>query len=250
MISPFSNRQVNGNGDYLLLLNPDTIVLDGAIDKLVAFAGEKPEAAIWGGRTLFGDSSLNPASCWSRQTIWSLFCQALGLTTLFRQTNFFNPEGIGGWNREGQCQVDIVSGCFLLIRRKFWERLGGFDQKFFMYGEEADLCLRAAKAGARPMVSSDATIIHYGGASERVRVDKLLRLFRAKALLVSIHFSKNTHGLGIFLLALFPLSRSLVHALLGACGRKKSKENARIWYQAWQRRSEWISHPQTDKNEI
>ena len=103
-------------GDMLLLLNPDTVVLNEALDHLYAFASQYPQAGIWGGRTLFGNGSLNPASCWSRQTLWSLFSQALGLSSLFRHSSIFNADGIGGWDRDGIRAVDIVSGCFLLLR--------------------------------------------------------------------------------------------------------------------------------------
>ena len=73
-------------------------------------------------------------------------------------------------------EVDIVSGCFLLITRELWNRLGGFDPVFLMYGEDADLCLRARKLGARPMVTPEATIVHYGGASEACQAGKLEKL--------------------------------------------------------------------------
>ena len=69
-------------GEYFLLLNTDTVVLDGAIDKLMAFSRQRPEARIWGGRTLFGDGKLNPNSCFNRITPWSAFCLATGLTRL------------------------------------------------------------------------------------------------------------------------------------------------------------------------
>ena len=65
-------------GDYILLLNPDTVVLDGAIDKLVAFADRTPAAGVWGGRTLYADGSLNAGSCNSLQTLWSIFCRTIG----------------------------------------------------------------------------------------------------------------------------------------------------------------------------
>src|SRR5690606_35725860 len=117
-----------------------------------------------------------------------VFCVATGLSSLFRGSSLFNPEGYGGWKRDTVREVDIVSGCFFLIRRELWERLGGFDPAFFMYGEEADLCLRARKLGARPMVTPEATIVHYGGASERVRADKMVRLLQAKALLIRRHW--------------------------------------------------------------
>ncbi len=168
-------------GDYILLLNPDTLVLDHAIDRLVAFAGRVPEAGIWGGRTLYDDGSLNPFSCWGRMTAWSLTCRLLGLTAIFRSSEFFNPEVYGAWPRDSEREVDIVTGCLFLIARETWDRLGGFDPAFVMYGEEVDLCLRARAAGLRPAITPEATIIHYRGASEKVRSDKMVRLLRSKS---------------------------------------------------------------------
>lgn len=236
-----NNRAIEqADGEFLLLLNPDTVVLDGAIDKLIDFAGQNPAAGIWGGRTQFADLTLNPASCWSRQTLWSLVSQALGLSSIFRRSNMFNPEGIGGWNREGEREVDIVSGCFLLIRRELWQKLNGFHPDFFMYGEEADLCLRARSFGARPIVTSAATIIHYGGASERVRADKMVRLLKAKCLLIKRHFSPGVISPGVALLAAWPLSRWLAHAFLAGLGRSQSRESTQVWREIWIRKKEWV----------
>jgi GT2 family glycosyltransferase len=222
-------------GDFLLLLNPDTVVQDGAIDRLLAFAEARPQARIWGGRTVFGDGSLNPASCWRRMTLWNIFCRTAGLTGLFPGSNLFNSEAMGGWDRETEAQVDIVSGCFLLIRREDWQQLGGFDPVFRMYGEEADLCLRATRdLGAAPRVTPDATIVHHGGASERVRVDKLVRLMRAKMELIHRHIPPNQKRLAGNLFRLWPLSRVLAFRLL-----RKRDESAAIWHELWARRAEW-----------
>lgn len=230
----------NATGEYLLLLNPDTIILDHAIDKLVAFAKNYPHAGVWGGRTLFADRSLNPSSCWQRQTAWGLVSQALGLSSLFRRSSLFNPEGIGGWDRQGIREVDIVSGCFLLIRRDLWEKLEGFHPEFFMYGEEADLCLRAREFGASPMVTSEATIIHYGGVSETVRADQLVKLLKAKMLLIKRHFGPFSQFIGMLLLSCWPYTRYLVHSLLKTLGRKSSLESAKVWNEVWHRRQEWF----------
>lgn len=226
-------------GDLLLLLNPDTVILDGAIDLLVAFADRYPACEIWGGRTLFKDGSLNPTSCWGRQTVWSLFCQATGLSVMFKHTNVFNPEGMGGWKREGMRAVDIVTGCFLMIRRELWATLGGFKEEFFMYGEEADLCLRAHKLGVQPMVTSEATIVHYGGASERVLADKLVRLLKAKRLLIDMHFSPAARQIGRWLLFLWPVRRYCIHAVLAAGGRRASIEARDAWLEAVRRYRDW-----------
>ena len=137
-------------GEFLLLLNPDTVVLNGAIDTLMAFARANPGAGIWGGRTVFADGTLNPTYCWKRQTAWSAFCCGTGLSSLFRGSRVLDPEAMGAWNRDQAPEVDIVSGCFLLITRALWDTLGGFDPAFFMYGEEADMCLRAREHEQRP----------------------------------------------------------------------------------------------------
>lgn len=229
------------NGDYLLLLNPDTVVLDNAIGKLLQNAESHAEAKIWGGRTLFGDLSLNPASCWAKQTVWSLFSQASGLSSLFRKSTLLNPEGIGGWNRDGNRHVDIVSGCFLLIRKELWDELNGFHPDFFMYGEEADLCLRAKKLGADPIVFSDATIIHYGGASDTVRIEKMVKLLKAKALLIERHFSPATAWIGLNLLLLWPFSRLLMHSLVSLGYRQPYLEKRNVWQAIWQKRKTWLS---------
>jgi GT2 family glycosyltransferase len=228
-------------GDYLLLLNPDTLVFDQAINKLLAFAKLNPKAGIWGGRTLFADHSLNPASCWHQQTLWSLLCQALGLSSLFRRSSFFNLEGMGGWDRQGVREVDIVSGCFFLITKTLWQRLGGFHPDFFMYGEEADLCLRAKQLGANPMVTSDATIIHYGGASETIRSDKLVKLIKAKMLLIRRHFTPAAIFPGIVLLACWPLSRYAIHIIASLFGRSASTQAREVWGEVWRRRKEWLA---------
>jgi len=146
----------------VLLLNPDTVVLSGAVDKLLAFAVLRPEAGIWGGRTLHADGRLNPASCWWRMTLWSLFCRTSGLSAVFAGSGVFNPENIGHWPRDAERRVDIVSGCFLLIGRDTWDQLGGFDPVFHMYGEEADLCLRGIAKGLQPMITQKPRLCTMG----------------------------------------------------------------------------------------
>lgn len=227
-------------GRYVLLLNPDTVVLDRAIDKLVAFAEANKPALVWGGRTLFADGSLNPASCWARMTPWNLLCRITGLTGVFPQSELFNSEAYGGWPRDSVRHVDIVSGCFFLMKHSVWTALGGFDPIFFMYGEEADLCLRARRIGARPLVTPEATIIHLGGASEATRTAKMVKLLAAKASLISRHWSVLTRDAGLHVLALWPLSRWIAFAAAGRLrGRAQDLATAAVWREIWERRAEW-----------
>lgn len=227
-------------GRYVLLLNPDTVVLEGAIDKLVAFADDNKQALIWGGRTVFGDHSLNPASCWRKMGLWNQLCRVVGLTGLYPNSEWFNSEAFGGWQRDTVRQVDIVSGCFFLMPTTVWTALGGFDPVFFMYGEDADLCLRAARIGAKPMITPDAEIVHYGGASEATRAAKMVKLLAAKVTLIDRHWPEPFNDVGRALLMGWPLSRWLALAIAGrAAGREDLNARAAVWKDIWDQRIDW-----------
>lgn len=226
------------SGEWLLLLNPDTVVQDGAIDRLLTFARAHPEASIFGGRTVFGNGRLNPGSCWRRPTPWSVFCVSTGISSIFPRSEMFSPESYGAWQRDSVREVDIVSGCFLLIRRELWNELGGFDPAFFMYGEESDLCLRARRAGHRCMICPEASIIHYGGASERVRADKMVRLFRAKSLLFHRHWAPVWRRFGVCCLDAWSLTRLAGFAMLRTVRREKN-EAYQTWRKVWGCREQW-----------
>lgn len=230
----------SARGRLLLLLNPDTVVLDGAIDRIVSFAARRPDAGVWGGRTVFADRSLNPSSCWGRPTLRSLAFQACGLSTAFPRSAFLNPEGIGGWKRDTERAVDIVSGCFLLIGRDLWERLGGFDRRFFMYGEDADLCLRAAALGARPAVTPDATIVHLGGRSEAVRADKIVRLYTARMQLLDRHLPGFRASAGRWLQRGNVLRRWFLWTARATFGNARARDAARVFSEVWARRRQWL----------
>ncbi|MBL6720958.1 MAG: glycosyltransferase family 2 protein [Planctomycetes bacterium] len=202
-------------GEYLLLLNPDTEVLDRAIDRLLEFARTRPQAGIWGGRTLFKDRSLNPASCWQRITPWSTVCMATGLRAVFKESNLFNPEGIGGWRRDSEREVDIVVGCFLLTRLETWRALGGFDLRYFMYGEEADLCLRARALGCRPAITPEAEIIHLVGASSPDDTRKEALITKARVTLVRTHWPAWQVPFGLSMFWTWALLKAVAARLRG-----------------------------------
>ena len=223
----------HARGEYLLLLNPDTLVLGNAVDRLLAFARANPAAQIWGGRTLNADRTLNPTCCWRRMTLWNVFCRTSGLSGLFPRSELFNAEAYGGWPRDTVREVDIITGCFLMIRRDFWTALGGFDSTYFMYGEEADLCLRAARQGARPLFTPKAEIVHYDGASDTVRAERMVRILRAKVQVIRDHFPALLRPAGLALFRLWPFSRRI------AASAVRRDEKARIWDEVWKRRAEW-----------
>ena len=225
-------------GEFLLLLNPDTVVLNGAIQRALEFARANSWASIVGGRTFFPTGRLNPNSCHGRPTPWSLLCMGTGVSRLFRRSRLFDPESLGPWLRDTVRRVDAVSGCFLLIPRALWEELHGFDESFFMYGEDTDLCLRAAQAGHACAICPQATLIHYGAASERVRPDKMVRLFRAKMQLIRKHSRASDVWKGAAGLRMWAFTRMTVTAALCRVRPEYAATHA-AWREVWRRRSEF-----------
>jgi GT2 family glycosyltransferase len=231
----------SARGTYLLLLNPDTRILDAAVEKLVAFAEARQEAGLYGGLTLYPDGTLNRSSCWNRPTLWSAFCQGIGFSALFPSSPLLNPEPVRLGDEPEELEVDIISGGFLLIRRSLWTELGGFDPVFFMYGEDFDLSLRAAARGARPRVTLGARIIHHGGASERAQGDRLVRLLRSKAQVFERHWPPGRARAGKGMLALWALTRRLAYGALAAMRVESASAPAEAWAEAWRRRGEFLS---------
>ena len=229
-------------GHYVLLLNTDTVVLDRAIDRLLAFAMANPDARIWGGRTLFEDGSLNPDSVWGRITPWSVFCLSTGLTSAFRKSALFSPENYGAWRRDTVRRVDIVQGSFLLIERAFWNDLGGFDPQFFMYCEEADLCARARAKGARPLMNPDATIIHYGGRSTNNFARRMIYIYGGRIGLIQRHFSPALRPIGQALTIFGAGWRALGLRVLASFS-PRFKQKAEEWDTIWSQRHLWTKGP-------
>ncbi|MGU3432747.1 glycosyltransferase family 2 protein [Actinomycetes bacterium M1A6_2h] len=218
------------SGEYVVLVNPDAVVDEGALDALVDFLEEDPARGIVGGRITAPTGELDYGSCWGHQTTWSLFCFATGLSTAFKRSELLNPEGLGSWRRDTPREVGIVTGCLLLARRSVWNELGGFDPRFFMYGEDADLCKRAWDNGYRPSVTPTAHAVHALGASSSSKVAKSILLFRGKVSLVDKSSRGVRRTLEMRLLRAGVAVRALGSRLTGRGGD---------WIELWRRREEW-----------
>lgn len=225
-------------GEWLLLLNSDTETLPGAIQNLLDFAKANPQAGIVGGRTLFADGSLNATSCFNRMTVWSLFCYSTYLSQIFAGNPLFDTERVAGKMMGEVRQVDVVTGCFFLLKTALWRDLGGFDLRYFMYAEETDLCLRAGKMGYRPMVTPAATIIHHGGASAISSATKQLQSYRGKATIVRDHFGSLRKQGALALLWFTAFNRNAAYTLLGLLGKGGSKRD--MWREVWNSRRNWL----------
>jgi N-acetylglucosaminyl-diphospho-decaprenol L-rhamnosyltransferase len=222
------------DGEFVLLLNPDTVVHPGAIESIVTFARAEPRHGLYGGRTVNPDGTPHPASCWGKPTLWSLFCFATLLSTVFKGSGLFDPESLGGWERDSVREVDIITGCLLLAPRVLWRQLGGFDERFFMYGEDADLALRAAALGYRPAITPDAVITHEIGASTESKPNKMILVYRSKAALVRKHWPTPRRQLGLAFLWTGVGLRALVARVT------RRREGAATWCAVWDARADWL----------
>ncbi|MEM8712082.1 MAG: glycosyltransferase family 2 protein [Planctomycetota bacterium] len=229
----------DARGRYVLMLNPDTVTLRRGVERLVQFADAHPEARMWGGRTLHLDGTLNPASAWAQPTPWSSLSCALGLASRFPNSALCNPEGYGGWDRDTVKEVEIISGCFMLVEAELWRGLEGFHPDFWMYGEDADISLRArASHRARPLIDPNSEIVHIGGASESVREDQMVRLFSGKAQLYAKFSGPVAGRFELYCLDLWALVRALLLTPVAAVVPSK-RASARAWRGILGRRSEW-----------
>lgn len=227
------NRGVaQSSGDYVVLLNPDTIVLTGALDILLEFAVARPEFGVFGGRTLRRDGSVDKSSCWGAPSLWSLFCFASGLSTAFRGSRVFDPESLGPWNRDTVREVPIVTGCLLLTRRVDWDALGGMDEAFFLYGEDAEFSIRASRHGLRPVIVPDAAIIHDVGGSTTVSAFKMSLVLAGKTTLLRDVWSPGRARVGRRLLLAGVALRAMLERVTG-------RRNG-TWSTAWSRRADWM----------
>ncbi len=166
-------------GRYLLLLNSDTLVLPGTLDRLIACADRHPEAGVLGGRLLNADGSLQAS--WARfPTLWS---ELLG-----RNVRARCPLG----RPAGQAQVydvDWVGGACMLVRPQAVAQVGALDEDFFMYSEETDWCYRMRRHGWRVHYLADGPVVHLGGGSaSRADGMQLTRLYEGKLRFFRKHY--------------------------------------------------------------
>ena len=180
------------DADYVLLLNPDTLVVDDAIERVAKYMEAHHEVGICGCRVLNTDRTLQLACRRSIPTPKVAFYRLTGLSMLFPNSKTMARYNMTYEDPEKTHQVDAVSGAFLMIRRQAIEDIGLLDERFFMYGEELDWCLRAKRAGWSVVYYPEAEIIHHQGESTKYNSRKAaFEFYRAMYLFHKKHFAKN-----------------------------------------------------------
>ncbi|HRT58989.1 MAG TPA: glycosyltransferase family 2 protein [Candidatus Paceibacterota bacterium] len=160
-----NNRGIReSRGKYLCLINSDVEVRPDCITRLVDYCEAHPDVGMVGPRILGGDGKLQ-RSCRGFPTVWNMLCRALALDAMFPRSSWFGGYLLPYWNHDSEREVDILSGCFWMVRRAALETVGLLDESFFMYGEDMDWCKRFWAGGWRLVFVPDAVAVHYGGAS-------------------------------------------------------------------------------------
>lgn len=222
----------NANGDYYLLLNPDIELSQNSITNLLEFAQEHANAGIWGGVTITEQGEADGKNAWREASLWGFFCWAIFLTRLFPKVKLFSPDDYNGITWEKVTPVDAITGCFFLIGADLWKKLDGFDERFFMYSEEIDLCRRARQIGFQPTITNQATIVHYGGGTTTSE-NKINLMYKSKLMYFKKHWSYNKYCLArvIFITAVF------LRAILFQTTVKKNQHN--IWFKLLTNQFHW-----------
>lgn len=156
-------------GEWILFLNPDTVVFPETLGNILAFARARPALGIAGCRILDGDGRLQLACRRSIPTPEVAFWRLSGLSFLFPRSRRLGRYNLTYLDPARSYPVEAVSGSFLLIKSEAFQQVGGFDEIFFLYGEDLDLCLRVAKAGWEIWYDGENNIVHHKGQSAAAR---------------------------------------------------------------------------------
>ena len=154
-------------GKYVCLVNSDVKVLEGCLDRMCQYMEGHPKVGLLGPRVLNKDLSLQ-RSCAELPSVWNTLTQALMLDKLFPKVRCFRARFMGDFDHASERNVEVLSGCFLMARRKAIGEVGLLDERFFIYKEDVDWCKRFGEAGWRVRFYPQASAIHYGGASSLV----------------------------------------------------------------------------------
>lgn len=151
-------------GDYVLLLNPDTEIFPDTLQKSMDFMAAHPDCGIMGCRMLYADRKLQP-SIRRFPSFVPIFLMAVKAPKIFKSLKAIDRYLATDFDYSKTQEVDQVMGAYMFIRKQVLKKIGVFDEDFFIWFEEVDLCLRAHKAGFKVMYDPEASIIHHGGKS-------------------------------------------------------------------------------------
>ena len=208
-------------GEYILLLNPDTVVEEDCFLKIVAFMDKTPDAGGLGVKMIDGKGRFLPESKRGLPTPEVAFWKMSGVSSLFPRSKRFGRYHLGYLDNDQIHEVEVLAGAFMLLRRETLRKVGLLDEDYFMYGEDIDLSYRITKGGYKNYYFPETTIIHYKGESTKKGSINYVKVFyNAMIIFAGKHFSKGNARqftilikLAIYLRALLSLIGRLFKAI-------------------------------------
>ena len=189
------NRGITASsGDFILILNPDTLIFPDALSKALLFMKRNPDAGAAGARMTDGNGRFLPESKRGFPSPLTSFFKLNGLWRIFPRSALFNAYYLGHLPEDRTCRADILTGAFMLIRRKALEQSGHFDTRFFMYGEDIDLSWRIGMAGWHNYYLHDVRITHFKGRSSSTSMESsVYHFYESMYLFAQKHLAKGWH---------------------------------------------------------
>jgi GT2 family glycosyltransferase len=181
-------------GEYVLLLNPDTVVEADTFEKVIAFMDHTPDAGGLGVKMVNGRGEFLPESKRSLPVPSVAFYKIFGLSKIFKHSKRFGKYHLTYLPEDEINAVDVLSGAFMFLRRSVLDRVGWLDEDYFMYGEDIDLSYRIAQAGYKNYYFPQTRIIHYKGEStKKTSINYVLVFYEAMRIFAQKHFT-HTHA--------------------------------------------------------
>ncbi|REH01231.1 glycosyltransferase family 2 protein [Flavobacterium aquicola] len=182
-------------GEYICILNPDTVVAEDTFEKVLAFAGKKKDLGIAGVKLIDGAGNFLPESKRGIPTPWVAFTKIIGLYKLFPKAAFFNRYYAQHISENQTGEVEILVGAFMFLKKELYDAIGGFDENCFMYSDDIDLSYMALQKGKNNYYFHETAVIHYKGESTSKdavymkRFQEAMEFFYKKHFQVSFLFS-------------------------------------------------------------
>ncbi|WP_264563540.1 glycosyltransferase family 2 protein [Flavobacterium sp. N3904] len=207
-------------GEYICILNPDTVVAEDTFEKVLTFAKNQKDLGIIGVKLIDGTGNFLPESKRGVPTPWVAFTKVSGLYKLFPKTNSFNKYYAQHLADNENGKVDILVGAFMFLKRELYQEAGGFDENCFMYSDDIDLSYRILQKGKSNYYFHQTTVIHYKGESTvkdgtyMKRFQDAMEFFYKKHFKVSVFFSAFMKiGIVFFSLAKTVQGKSMVKSI-------------------------------------
>jgi len=203
-------------GKYILFLNPDTIVPEDCFTKCIDFFESHPDAGALGIKMLDGSGRFLKESKRAFPSPMTSLYKLFGLSKLFPRSKTFSKYHLGHLDENENNEVDVLAGAFMMIKKEVLDKVGSFDETFFMYGEDVDLSYRIQKAGFKNYYFAGSSIIHFKGESTRKGTMNYVRMFyNAMSIFVRKHYGGSRAGVFNFLIHIAIWFRAGLSALSG-----------------------------------